>query len=87
MTTIAREQNNISLEKLIEMAAEGIVIITEDNKPAFAFVPVDEEDLQTWRLGENAKFLELMRHSWDRLEAEGGISLEEAKRRLLKHRA
>ena len=38
---------------------------------------------QTGQLGENPEFLELMRHSWDRLRAEGGIPLAEA-RRLLK---
>ncbi|HEX9374057.1 MAG TPA: hypothetical protein VF897_23795 [Roseiflexaceae bacterium] len=87
MTTVVREQDNPSLEELIEMAAQGIVIITHDNKPVFALVPVTEDDLQTWRLGENTEFLELMRSSWDRLHAEGGISLAEARKRLLNDEA
>jgi len=84
MTTVSRETDNPTLEKLIEMAKQGTVIITQDNKPAFAFVPVDLDDLQTWQLGENTEFLELMQHSWDRLHAEKGISLTEARQRLLK---
>jgi hypothetical protein len=44
---------------------------------------VDEKDLQTWQLGQNQDFLALMRRSWDRLHAEGGVSLAEARQRLL----
>jgi hypothetical protein len=74
------------LSQELEMAAKGTVIITQDNKPVFAFVSVNEEDLQTWQLGENPEFLEIMRYSWDRLKVEGGVSLAEAKRRLLNDR-
>jgi hypothetical protein len=84
MITLAREKDNPSLERLIELAAQGTVIITQDDKPVFAFVSVNKEDLQSWRLGENPEFLELMQHSWDRLRTEGGVSLAEARRRLLK---
>ena len=84
MTTVSRETNDLTLEKLIEMAKQGTVIITQDNKPAFAFMPVDLEDLQTWQLGQNTEFLELMQHSWDRLHAEKKVSLTEARKRLLK---
>ena len=83
MTTVSREKDNPSLENLIEMAKHGTVIITENNKPVFAFVSVDQDDIQTWQLGENTEFLELMQHSRDRLRAEGGVSLAEARRRLL----
>jgi len=41
------------------------------------------ENLQSWQLGENPQFLELMRRSWQRLHAEGTVSLAEARRRLL----
>ncbi len=84
MTTVSREADNPTLEKLIEMAKQGTVIITQDNKPAFAFVSVDLDDLQTWQLIENTEFLELMQHSWDRLRVEKGVSLTEARQRLLK---
>jgi antitoxin (DNA-binding transcriptional repressor) of toxin-antitoxin stability system len=83
MTTVSCDTDNPSLEKLIEMASEGAVIITQNNKPVFAFVPIDQDDIATWKLGENAAFLELMQHSWQRMHSEGGISLAEARRQLL----
>ena len=54
-------------------------------RPARAnlFVAVDEEDVQTWQLGQNQGFLALMQRSWDRLHTEGGVPLAEARQRLL----
>jgi antitoxin (DNA-binding transcriptional repressor) of toxin-antitoxin stability system len=83
MKMLAVEKDNLSLDVLFDMASEGTVVITRDNKPIFALVAVDEEDLQTWQLGQNQDFLTLMRRSWDRLHAEGGVSLAEARQRLL----
>lgn len=83
MKTLSIERHNPSLAMLVEMTADGVVIITQGNKPVCAVVPLAEEDLQTWQLGENPEFLAVMQHSWDRLQAEGGVSLAEARRRLL----
>ena len=83
MKMLAVEKDNLSLDVLFDMASEGTVVITRDNKPIFAIVAVDEKDLQTWQLGQNQDFLALMRRSWDRLHAEGGVSLAEARQRLL----
>ncbi len=83
MKMLTIERDNLSLDVLFDMASEGAVLITRDNKPVFALVAVDEEDLQTWQLGQNQDFLALMRRSWDRLQAEGGVPLAEARQRLL----
>jgi antitoxin (DNA-binding transcriptional repressor) of toxin-antitoxin stability system len=83
MKILAVEKDSLSLDVLFDMASEGTVVITRDNKPVFALVAVDEKDLQTWQLGQNQDFLALMRRSWDRLHAEGGVSLAEARQRLL----
>jgi hypothetical protein len=83
MITISREKENPSLDRLIELATQGAVIVTQNDKPVLAFISVSEDDIQTWQLGENAEFLELMRRSWARLQVEGGISLAEARKRLL----
>jgi len=77
------EKDNLALDVLFDMAAKGTVLITRDNKPVFALVAVDEEDIQTWQLGQSQEFLALMRRSWDRLQAEGGVPLSEARKRLL----
>ena len=83
MKTHSLEIKDISLDTLVEMAASDTVIITQDSKPLFAVIPVDQNDLQTWQLGENPEFLELMRRSWKRLHTEGPVPLAEARRRLL----
>jgi len=82
MTTISLDKENPTLDAAVRMAADGTVIITRGDK-VFALMPVDEEDVQSWRLGENPEFLSLMRHSWERMQAEGSVPLEEARRRLL----
>jgi hypothetical protein len=38
---------------------------------------------RTWQLGQHQGFLALMRRSWDGLRTVGGVSLAEARRRLL----
>ena len=83
MKTLSVESKNVSLDTLVEMAGRETVIVTQDSKPLLAVIPVDQEDLQTWQLGENPQFLELMRRSWERLHAESPISLAEARQRLL----
>lgn len=83
MKVVALETENPSLEALVDMAAEEAVIITRDNNPAFALIALDEDDIQTWGLGQNPDFLALMKRSWERLRTEGSVSLAEARRRLL----
>jgi len=83
MKMLAIERDKPSLDSLIDMASEEVVILTRDGRPVFAFIAVDEEDVQTWQLGQNQDFLALMRQSWDRLHAEGGIALAQARQRLL----
>ena len=83
MKTLALESKDISLDALVDLALEETVVVTRDNKPLLVVAPVDEEDLETWRLGENPEFLELMRRSWQRLNDEGAMDLEEARQRLL----
>lgn len=51
--------------------------------PALALVPVNDEDRETWSLGQNPEFLAVLQRSWDRLHAEGPVPLAEAWRRLV----
>src|SRR6266508_1371670 len=44
MKKVSRETDNPSLEKLIEMAKQGAVIITQNNEPVFAFFSVDQNN-------------------------------------------
>jgi len=72
-----------SLKKLIKAASKETVVLTEDEKPAFIIARVREEDLQTWMLGENPDFLDIMRQSYQRMNQEGLVSLDEARTRLI----
>ncbi len=51
--------------------------------PEFARASVNDDDLETWSLGENPEFLAVLQRSWDRMHAEGPIPLAEARRCLL----
>jgi hypothetical protein len=83
MTTVSLEKDKISLQTLAQLAQQEVVIVTKDDKPVFAFMPVSEDDVQTWQLGQNPEFLSLMEHSWQRAQSEGTMSLDEARRQLL----
>ena len=83
MKTLSLEANHPLLKTLVEMTTDDVVIVTSGDKPVYAVIPVDEEDLQTWQLGENPDFLAIMQHSWERLQREGTVSLAEARQRLL----
>jgi hypothetical protein len=83
MKTFSLEANNPILMALMEMIADGAVIITSGNKPVCAVMQVDEADLQTWQLGENPQFLAVMQRSWERLHREEAVPLAEAWQRLL----
>ena len=52
MKTLSLESKDLSLDTLVETAARGNVIVTQDNEPLFAVIPVGQDDLQTWQLGE-----------------------------------
>jgi len=54
MITLALGKDNPSLEALAQMAAEGVVIVTEGNKPVSVFMPVDEEDLRDLAAGRES---------------------------------
>jgi hypothetical protein len=54
-------------------------VLTRKGKPVAAVLPIDSEAVV---LGSNPGFLDLIEDSRARYRAEGGISLEEMKRKL-----
>ena len=83
MKTVMLEKENPSIGELASRVSREAILVTRENRPVLAVIPVCQEDLQTWDLGENPEFLELMRQSWERLQAEGALSLADAQRQLL----
>ena len=66
----------------MRLATAEPLIVTERGTPVVAVIPADEMDLEAWALGTNPTFMDINERSRARYRAEGGISLEEIKRRL-----
>jgi hypothetical protein len=72
-------------ETLVEYArdmSEGPAILTIAGKPVAALVAIEGVDLETLSLSTHPQFTALIERSRARLQAEGGISSEEMRRRL-----
>jgi len=60
----------------------GPVVVTSQGRPVAALVPIENADLETVALSTNRQFLELIERSRTRVQAEGGLSGEEMRRRF-----
>jgi prevent-host-death family protein len=58
------------------------VVVTRKGKPVAALVPIENADLETISLSTNPKFLAIIERSRQRMKTEGGIPMEEMRRRL-----
>ncbi|OGO41424.1 MAG: hypothetical protein A2Z04_01040 [Chloroflexi bacterium RBG_16_57_9] len=82
MKTIALEQKDLTIQELIRLAESETVILSQKGSPAYAILPIDESDVEAWQLGDNPDFLALIERSRARHNQEGGIPLQEVRRRL-----
>jgi hypothetical protein len=57
MKTLAFGSGEMQLRDLVELRGQEAVIVTRQNRPIFAVIPVNPEDVETWQLGENPQFL------------------------------
>lgn len=57
-------------------------LLTRRGKPVAAVVPINSEaDLETFGLSHNPRFIEIVNRSWASYKKDGGVSLEEMRRR------
>jgi hypothetical protein len=82
MKSIPVEGRTVTAKELIKMAKSEPVVLTQRGQAVCAVVEVDDLDLEAWSLGNNPQFLALLERSRERLRKEGGIPLEEVRRRL-----
>lgn len=57
-------------------------VLTRGGKPVAAVVPISSKvDLETFGLSHNPRFIEIVNRSWASYKKDGGVSLEEMRRR------
>ena len=57
-------------------------LLTRRGKPVAAVVPINSKaDLETFGLSHNPRFIEIVNRSWASYKKDGGVSLEEMRRR------
>jgi hypothetical protein len=83
MKSVAIEGATMKPKQLVALAKSEPVLLTQGGHPVCAVIEIDEMDLEAWSLGRNPKFLKLLDRSRRRLRKEGGIPIEEVRRRLL----
>lgn len=82
MKSVALETQNPTLKELVVLAQREPVYITQGGKTRYAFVVVDESDLEAYRLGSNPAFVAYLEACRKRARRGGTVSLAEMRRRL-----
>src|SRR5437016_10285923 len=70
------------LREYAKNARNQVVIVTEREKPIAALVGIDDVDYESLSLSTNPKFIDIIARSRARMEKEGGIPVDEMRRRL-----
>jgi prevent-host-death family protein len=71
-----------SFTKYAKQASRAPVIVTSRGKPFVAIVDISDMDEESLSLSTNPKFLDILKRSRQRLAKEGGISIEQVRRRF-----
>jgi antitoxin (DNA-binding transcriptional repressor) of toxin-antitoxin stability system len=82
MKVVEKADATATLAEYAAEIANGAVIVTNEGRPVAALVPIENADLETVSLATNREFLELIERSRARVDAEGGISGNEMRRRF-----
>lgn len=68
-------------EPLLEHAKKDTVVLTCRGKPVAALVPVDSDQWEDWVVSTHPDFIEIIKRSEARYKSEGGISMDEIRRK------
>ncbi len=82
MKTVDVAKATASLADYAKEAKRGPVIVTSRGKPVAALVAIEDGDIEAVSLSTNPTFLTILKRSRARLEKEGGIPIEEVRRKL-----
>ena len=82
MKTLEFSEANLPLADYARKLKKTPVIITKEGKPLAALISLINADMETVSLSNNPKFIALIERSRTRQKQEGGISIQEMRRRL-----
>jgi prevent-host-death family protein len=82
MKTIEMSDATASLSHYAAEVDADPIIVTRGGKPVAALVSIADTDWETLRLSTHPDFLALLEESRESLRTEGGLSMEEMRRRL-----
>ena len=82
MKTVEKQDATRSLADYTADIQSGPVVVTDHGRPVAALVPIENADLETVALSTNRQFLDLIERSRSRVQAEGGVSSEEMRKRF-----
>jgi len=82
MRVVDKAEATGALGEYASQVGGGPVVVTSDGRPIAALVAIENADLETVALSTDRRFLDLIERSRARVQAEGGISSEEMRRRL-----
>ena len=78
----AVEITEATLEEYGRRPRKDTWVLTRRGKPVAAVVPISSDvDLETFGLSHNPRFIEIVNRSWASYKKNGGVSLEEMRRR------
>jgi prevent-host-death family protein len=69
------------LSEYARQARTGTVVVTRRGRPLAAVVPLGSDDWEDFVVSQDPGFIEVIRRSEARYEAEGGVSLEQMRRK------
>lgn len=77
MKKIKVQEATDSLASYLPALRDGALVIMANKKPVAALVPIEGVDMESFMMGTNPKFLDLLEHSRRQFECGGSHSLEE----------
>lgn len=81
MKTVEMTEATAPLSEYARRARKGALVVTRRGKPLAAVVPLGSGDWEDFVVSQDPGFIEVIRRSEARHKAEGGISLDEMRRK------
>jgi hypothetical protein len=79
MTTIDLKQNTVTLEELLHLAVDDVVVIVDENGREFVLEETDEFEKEVMALGQSEKFINFLK---ERAKEPAVASIDEVEKEL-----